>query len=68
VIPRPVSALVTAYGSGMAGLWRDSARSDPRWEEAVRLDLRYPESLSLPFDPVVPARTGSAVAPGSGPR
>ncbi len=51
---------------GLTGLWQVSGRSDLRWEEAVRLDLRYVENWSLALDVVILARTLAAVIRSSG--
>ncbi len=55
-----------AVKPGLTGLWQVSGRSDPPWEEAVRLDLRYVENWSLALDLQILWKTGSAVLQGSG--
>jgi exopolysaccharide biosynthesis polyprenyl glycosylphosphotransferase len=55
-----------AVKPGMTGLWQVSGRSDLRWEEAVRLDLRYVENWSLSLDLVILLRTMTAVVRSSG--
>jgi lipopolysaccharide/colanic/teichoic acid biosynthesis glycosyltransferase len=50
----------------MAGLLQMSGRSDLPRREAVRLDLRYAENLSLSMDMVTMLRTLTIVARRSG--
>ncbi len=51
---------------GLTGLWQVSGRSDLSWDETVRLDLRYVENWSLPFDMAILWKTAFAVLGGRG--
>ena len=50
-----------AVKPGLTGLWQVSSRSDPSWEEAVRLDLLYVDNWSLGLDAAILGRTVGAV-------
>jgi exopolysaccharide biosynthesis polyprenyl glycosylphosphotransferase len=75
--PRPpLPSEVAGYGfdvrrrllvkTGLTGLWQISGRSDLRWDEGVRLDLRYVENWSLALDITILWKTVFAVVRGSG--
>ncbi len=51
---------------GITGLWQVSGRSQLRFDEMVRLDLRYSRSWSLWLDLVILLRTPGAVFSGHG--
>ncbi|HEY1987244.1 MAG TPA: sugar transferase [Terracidiphilus sp.] len=51
---------------GVTGLWQVTGRSQVRFDEMVRLDLRYATSLSLWLDLKILARTPLAVVRGAG--
>lgn len=51
---------------GLTGLWQVSGRSDPSWDESVRLDLYYVNNWSMVRDIVIVLRTFAAVLRGSG--
>lgn len=51
---------------GITGLWQVSGRSRTRFDEMVRLDLRYSRSWSLWLDFVILLRTPRAVFSGDG--
>lgn len=51
---------------GITGLWQVSGRSRMRFDEMVRLDLRYSRSWSLWLDLVILLRTPGAVFSGDG--
>ena len=51
---------------GITGLWQVSGRSRTRFDEMVRLDLRYSRSWSLWLDLVILLRTPRAVFSGDG--
>jgi lipopolysaccharide/colanic/teichoic acid biosynthesis glycosyltransferase len=51
---------------GITGLWQVSGRSRMRFEEMVRLDLRYSRSWSLWLDLMILLRTPGAVFSGDG--
>ncbi len=51
---------------GITGLWQVEGRSRVPFEEMVRMDLRYGQSLSVQNDLRILARTLRAVASGDG--
>lgn len=51
---------------GITGLWQVSGRSKVKFDEMVRLDLRYATSWSLWLDLIILMRTPGAVVGGSG--
>ncbi|WP_017592258.1 sugar transferase [Nocardiopsis potens] len=51
---------------GTTGAWQVSGRSDPSWEESVRLDPRYVENWSPTSDVQILWKTWSAVIRGAG--
>jgi lipopolysaccharide/colanic/teichoic acid biosynthesis glycosyltransferase len=51
---------------GITGLWQVSGRSQLRFDEMVRLDLRYSRSWSLWLDLIILLRTPGAVFSGHG--
>ena len=51
---------------GITGLWQVSARSRTRFDDMVRLDLRYDRDRSLWLDLKILLRTLKAVLSGSG--
>jgi lipopolysaccharide/colanic/teichoic acid biosynthesis glycosyltransferase len=51
---------------GITGLWQVSGRSRMRFDEMVRLDLRYSRSWSLSLDLMILLRTPGAVFSGDG--
>lgn len=51
---------------GVTGLWQVSGRSRTKFDEMVRLDLRYAKSWSLALDLRILLRTPRAVFSGSG--
>jgi lipopolysaccharide/colanic/teichoic acid biosynthesis glycosyltransferase len=51
---------------GLTGLWQVSARSDPRLESRVRIDLDYVNRWSLVLDAKILAKTVPAVVSGAG--
>ena len=51
---------------GITGLWQVSGRSRMRFDEMVRLDLRYSRSWSLWLDLMILLRTPGAVISGDG--
>jgi lipopolysaccharide/colanic/teichoic acid biosynthesis glycosyltransferase len=51
---------------GITGLWQVSGRSRLRFDEMVRLDLRYSRSWSLWLDLIILLRTPGAVFSGDG--
>jgi len=51
---------------GVTGLWQVTARSSVRFDEMVRLDLRYAMSWSLWLDLKILLRTPLAVVRGAG--
>ena len=46
---------------GLTGLWQISGRSNLKWEESVRLDLRYVENWNLALDALILWKTIGAV-------
>jgi lipopolysaccharide/colanic/teichoic acid biosynthesis glycosyltransferase len=51
---------------GITGLWQVSGRSRVKFDEMVRLDIRYAKSWSLWLDLVILIRTPLAVIGGAG--
>jgi lipopolysaccharide/colanic/teichoic acid biosynthesis glycosyltransferase len=50
---------------GITGLWQVMGRSRMKFDEMVRLDLRYAESWSLSLDLKIIMRTPAAVVKGA---
>jgi exopolysaccharide biosynthesis polyprenyl glycosylphosphotransferase len=51
---------------GITGLWQVSGRSDPSWEDSLRLDLYYVDNWSLIQDLTIMWRTMGTVLRGRG--
>jgi lipopolysaccharide/colanic/teichoic acid biosynthesis glycosyltransferase len=51
---------------GLTGLWQVTGRSKTKWDDSVRLDIRYIKKLSLRYDLQILLRTVREVLRGTG--
>jgi len=51
---------------GLTGLWQVSGRSNPSWDDVLRIEIQYVENWSLSLDLMIIGRTFGAVLRGDG--